>query len=88
MAMSAPRYIGNLITTPPGSIRSSPLTPPPTNQKLASVVPCLLEIIRSLKYGRYSSREEPWQAFHVCANEYEEFEQLVREDGFVQDKLR
>ena len=85
--MNTPRLTGKPITTPPESFTASPLTPPPCDQKSASVVPRLLEIIRNRKDGRNFS-EEPWQAFNVNASEYKEFQQLVREDGFVQDKLR
>ena len=98
--MNKRRLTGKRIRTPPERFIIPLPTPPPSNQKPASVVqepasvvqkPAsvvsdLLDIIQSLKDGRYSG--EPWQTFKVTASEYQEFEELVKEDGFVQNKLR
>jgi hypothetical protein len=78
---------GKLIKTPPGSVTNLPPTPPPTDPKPSSRVTRVLEAIRALKEGTYSVRE-PWGAFRLDASEYKDLEQLVQDDGFVQDKVR
>src|SRR2546421_4121503 len=78
---------GKLIKTPPGSVTNLPPTPPPTDPKPSSGVTRILEAFRALKKGTYSVRE-PWLAFRLDASEYKDLEQLVQDDGFVQDKVR
>jgi hypothetical protein len=75
----------------------SSLTPPLSDKKSAvvvlrdrkstAVVPRVVEEIRKRKYGRRCS-EEPWLTFRLDKSEYEDLEEQIGEDGYVQDKLR
>jgi len=57
------------------------------DRKSTAVVPRIVEEIRKRKYGRKCS-EEPWLTFRLDKGEYEDLEEQIGEDGYVQDKLR
>jgi hypothetical protein len=77
-----------LLARPPSESLTSPrLTRPSTNQKSTTVISRILEQIERRRTGHYSS-DEPWVAFQLYASEFKELEELIGEDGFVQNKVR
>jgi hypothetical protein len=84
--MSIPLHV-----TPPESVCSSPITPPPTDEKKTLVIPRIVEEIKSRKDGQ-NRNIEPWIGFTLDAKEHDELRKLLRSEitlhGFVRDKLR
>jgi hypothetical protein len=76
--------------TPPGSFTSPPLTPPSTDEKIKSLLPLIVEEIKSRKDGVGST--EPWIEYQLDEKGYKELLQLLKSDeplwGFVKYKLR
>lgn len=77
-------------TTPPESLISLPLTPPPTDEKTSSVSR-IVEEIRNRREGR-SLTSLPWVGYTLSLEGYQNLLQQLKSDeslwGFVQDKLR
>jgi hypothetical protein len=77
----------SILARPPTESLMYPLLTPPTNQKSTTVVSRIIDQIDGLRTGHYSMRE-PWLAFQLDSSEYKDLQELIREDGFVQDKVR
>jgi hypothetical protein len=64
--------------TPPGSLKSLPLTPPATEEKRVSSILHIVEVVRRHKDGRSLNAEEHWLRFPLNACEYEILEPQLR----------
>lgn len=76
--------------TPRGSFSTSPLTPPPTDEKIKNSVSLIVKEIRSRKVGAGSSKA--WLEYHLDEKEYKELLRLLESDEFLwefwRNKLR
>ena len=90
--MTAPGLTKHLsIYTPPESVGSPPLTPPPTETKPSTRVLRIVNILRRCQLGQ-AVELQPWLAFHLEPQEYDAILQLVEADNalqaYVEDKIR
>ncbi|OBT50221.1 hypothetical protein VE04_09152 [Pseudogymnoascus sp. 24MN13] len=90
MAMQAHRDTVSEKVTPPGSF-TTPLTPPPTDQKPTTSVVNVLQYLRGLKDGRNVSKSS-WLKWKLQPSEYDELLCLLKNDEslwvFVETKVR
>ena len=77
--------------TPPSSFVSTPLTPPPTNEKAFTQAPRLIALFKDIEAGRHI-KEHPWTEFLLSQGEYDDIERQLRRDetlfGCAKDKIR
>lgn len=83
--------------TPPTSFTStsSPLTPPPSDEKPllpSSAVVTIIEHIRRLQSGVGRGTEVPWKAYTLSVEDYDDLQQRLQSDellaAFVEHKVR
>ncbi|SLM38646.1 hypothetical protein LPUS_08928 [Lasallia pustulata] len=89
--MNVPQALKSTITTPPNSFTQPLLTPPPSEDTFATIVPHILQVIKGRKNGSLLLTEE-WASYSLTSSQYEELQRELEKDKsllyFVQGKLR
>lgn len=92
MLMSqTPLQESQLVTPPPSSFTSLPLTPQPTGEKTFSQAHRVIALFRDIQAGRHF-KQDPWTIFELARGEYDKIERQLYLDpplsGYVDDKIR